>query len=498
MSITLRKYVDIVSGVGGAAAVAARDLIGRLFTSSPLLPTGSFVEMTTAEDVAAYFGTNSPEYARAVFYFGWISPRISRARRISFARFTAVSVAPTITGASAQRSLAALQSITTGSLTLTLGGVTATLSPLDLSTATSFADVATLLQSTIREDEGSQFTSATVTYDAVNSRFNLTGGISGSGDVSVTAGDENDVSGLIGWNVGARFSDGAAAQDVRDAVIASTNASDNFGSFAFVDALTLDQYVDLAEWNAAENIKYQFMVPVAPADAIEYAGSLLPYAGTALTLAPNPAQFPELIPMIQLAAVDYLQREAVTNFMFKQFAVTPSVTDTPTSDEYDAIRVNYMGRTQTAGRTLDFYQRGQLMGPSTAPLDMNVYGNEQWLKDDAAVAIMSLFMGLGRLSGNNRGAGYVISALQQTVDRALRNGVISVDKTLNNLQRVYVTELSGDELAWRQVENLGYWLSAEVVSFVNTSGATEYKILYTLIYSKDDAIRKVEGTHALI
>lgn len=498
MSISFRKYVDIVSGVGAGAAVATRDLIGRLFTSNPLLPTGSFVEMTTLEDVAAYFGVNSEEYARAAFYFGWISPRITRARRISFARWVQADVAPSIVGASAQRSLTALKAITTGTLNLTLGAVTVTLSPISFAAANSFADVATALQTIIRTGAGPQFTGATVTYDAVNQRFNLTGTVSGSGTVSVTTGDSNDVSGLIGWNAGARFSDGATAQNVLDAVIQSANASDNFGSFVFLDDLTLDQIADLAEWNATENVKYQFMVRTLAADAATYAGTLLPYAGTAVTLAPIATEFPEMIPMIQLAATNYTARDAVTNYMYKQFAVTPAVLDTPTSDQLDALRVNYVGRTQTAGRTLDFYQRGTLMGGTTAPVDMNVYGNEQWLKDDAGSEIMTFQLSLGRISANIRGVGYILAALQATIDRALNNGAISVGKTLSNIQRVYVSELSGDELAWRQVQNLGYWVGAEVVEYTGTGGTTEYKIVYTLIYSKDDAVRKVEGTHALI
>jgi hypothetical protein len=35
-------------------------------------------------------------------------------------------------------------------------------------------------------------------------------------------------------------------------------------------------------------------------------------------------------------------------------------------------------------------------------------------------------------------------------------------------------------------------------SYVTVDGRTEWKAVYTLIYSKDDTVRKVEGSHVLI
>ena len=58
--------------------------------------------------------------------------------------------------------------------------------------------------------------------------------------------------------------------------------------------------------------------------------------------------------------------------------------------------------------------------------------------------------------------------------------------------------MTDDELAWHQVQNIGYWVYCEMQQTVTTDGRTEYKAVYTLIYSKDDVVRKVEGTHVLI
>ena len=84
------------------------------------------------------------------------------------------------------------------------------------------------------------------------------------------------------------------------------------------------------------------------------------------------------------------------------------------------------------------------------------------------------------------------------MEQALFNGVISVEKPLTTVQKLYITEITGDDLAWHQVQNAGYWVDAVMQSYVTEDARTEWKCVYTLVYSKDDAIRKVEGSHILI
>jgi hypothetical protein len=202
--------------------------------------------------------------------------------------------------------------------------------------------------------------------------------------------------------------------------------------------------------------------------------------------------------MMILAATDYTRVNAVQNYMYQQFALTPTVTTTAESDRLDGLRVNYYGRTQTAGQQIDFYQRGTLMGLATDPIDMNVYANEQWLKDSAGAEIMTLLLALSEVSANSQGRGEVLTTLQGTIDQALNNGVISIGKALTTIQKLYITNASGSADAWHQVQSIGYWVDCVIQSYVTVDDRTEYKAVYLLIYAKDDAIRKVEGTHTLI
>jgi hypothetical protein len=204
--------------------------------------------------------------------------------------------------------------------------------------------------------------------------------------------------------------------------------------------------------------------------------------------------FDEQIPGALMAATNYSAKNGVINYMYRQVPnVAPKVTTTPLSDFYDKLRVNYYGRTQTAGQQIDFYQRGVVMGGATAPTDMNVHANEQWLKDVCAAALLTAQLSLGRISANRTGRGTIITTLQEPIDAALYNGVISVDKPLKTIQKLYITQMTGDDNAWQQVQGIGYWLDAYMESFVTPDGRTEWQCVYTLIYSKDDAIRRVQG-----
>lgn len=500
MAISISKYVDIVSAIGAAGSVRQRDLIGRIFTDNPRVPADSLVEVTSAADASAYFGSTSEEYLRALSYFSFISKNVTSAQKLQFARWANTAQAPRIYGARLTATLATLTAINAGTLTITAGADTANLTALDLSGAASLAAIATILQTAIRAATGTQFAAATVTYDAAAGAFNFVGSVAEAAPVSVTVtGGVNDIATRIGWNTAAVFSPGVDVTTLTDTLDASADASTNFGSFLFMPTLSTDEILEVAGWNASRNVDFMFCVRCDDANRDALGAALISVGGTALTYAPTAGQWDEQAPMTIMASTDYTRRNSVKNYMFQRFDdLTPKVTTTALSDELDALRINYYGVTQTAGQFIAFYQRGVLGGGASDPADQNVYANEMWFKDAARANVLSLLLSLERISANAQGRGQILGILQDVIDRALFNGVISVEKPLTTVQKLYIGTISGDELAWYQVQNAGYWIDAEMQSYVTTDGRTEWKCVYTLIYSKDDAIRKVEGSHILI
>lgn len=494
MAISFSRYVDITSSVGAGSSVTRRELIGRLFTTSDLLPTNSFVEMDTLTDVGDFFGTTSEEFLRATFYFGFISKNTTSPNRISFARWADVDTAPRITGVSITTLLATFNAITDGAFKITLGGVELAVSGLDFSLSASFADVATTIQTGIRLGTGAVFTNATVTFDAVNSRFVFVGGETGPSTISVAAPDSGtDILGITGWTNLARFSDGVTAETVTGVLTASIEASNNFGSFLFVPTLTDAEILEAATVNDTFNVEFMYCTGVTSTNAEAVSASVLAVSGVAMTLLGVAGEFPEMGPMAVLAATDYDARASVQNYMFQQFNLTPTVLTNADANRFDPLRVNYYGQTQSAGNTLNFYQRGVLTGTISDPLDMNTYANEQWLKSESGAAIMDLLLSTARVPANNEGRGQILTVVTGVVLQAVENGTIGSGRELNDQQRLFIAQITGDPLAFQQVANAGYWLD---VTFRDDGGS--FTAVYTLVYAKDNVVRKVEGTHTLI
>jgi len=518
MAISFKKYINITSGVGGTSNVGQRSLCGRIFSRNNLIPSTSVLEFTSAEDVGTYFGTNSEEYARASNpYFSFISKNITTPQLLSFAYFEKDGSPPIIYGDKSSKSVIPFQFISDGTLSITIGAVNNTISSLDFTSVLTLSDVASIIQTELRATYPSDtmWSACFVTYEPIRGSFNFQGGDQGYAEITVNPIEAfTDISGLLGWvtpignGSGTILSGGSGILTTTDILTASSDVSNNFGSFVFTtdliaNSLTLADLEEAASWNDLQNVMYKFMLPVTPANAAAWSSAFIGYSGTCLTLVPSNVvtEFQEMADMTILAATDYNARNSTQNYMFQtNFTFTPTVTDTPTSNLYDSLRINYWGNTQNAGNIISFYQRGVLTGSQTDPQDSNVYSNEQWFKSAASSALMSVLISLPKVSANEQGISQILATLDSVIQQSLTNGTISVGKPLTNTQILFINSVTGntDGSAWQQVQNIGYWVGAEIEEIVTQSSTTEYRIVYTLVYSKDDVVRQIVGRDILI
>ena len=505
MAISQSRYVLITSGVGGAAAAGRRDLIARLMTTNTKAPTKGVLEFgggaaAALKNVGLHFGTSSAEYAFASKYFGWVSKDARQADKISFARYTPTATAPQLISTQDAPSVATFAEITNGSMKLSMGGVSYELTGLDFSSATSLADVATVIETAVQANTAGEtlWTSATVSF--TNGSFILTGGVNGAAEIVAATDAESGtpIKDLVGWSNAAApiVSVGCAAETLSEALDRIANTSNNFGSFAFVESLTSDQVAEVATWTNAQNVAFLYSQHCTSSNYSDFQSACNGKNGACLTLgvSDDNAQF---MPMAIGACINYSRPAAATNFMFNQFnAEIPTVTDDADADRYDAKKINYLGATQQAGKNIAFYQRGVLQGDIS---DIGVYWNEMWLKDAFATEFMNLLIALKQLPANADGSNTARGVMGAVIEEAKMNGTIQAGKTLNATQKAYITSLTSDEDAWREVQVNGCYLDVKVQEYQNPqSGLTEYKIDYLLIYGKGDSIRKVTGSDILI
>lgn len=488
MAISQTKYIDITSGVGGEATASRRELIGRVISSNSLIPVDKVLELNQSE-AATYFG-DSDEGKIASKYFAFISKSAQQANKISFARYVKTATAPFIRSTKSFSGVSGISSVTDGGFVMTIGGTDSTISSLDFSSVTSLSDVADVIDSALP--------SGTASCSFVNGAFMLVGDTTGNIKMSVSApASGTNILPLIGFDVASNpiISSGGVAETPKACMERTTAMSDNFGSFMFVDSLTDAEKEAVAEWNAGKNVMFIYSVGVDGSTYADTQTALAGQDGTGITYDAHD-DYAEYMPMVLLATTPYnAGRPATKNYMYQQFlADEPSVDNDTLSKLLDGLKINYLGSTSQAGSTIAFYQDGVLQGSIS---DMAVYGNEIWLKDAIKTEFMNLLVGLEQLPANDEGRGLARGSLQSVIDEALVNGVIQAGKTLTNVQRAYITSLTADVDAWRDVENLGYWLDVQISQYVEND-VVKYKVNYLLIYSKGDSIRKVEGTDILI
>lgn len=292
-------------------------------------------------------------------------------------------------------------------------------------------------------------------------------------------------------------------EDPVEALARIDEVDENFGSFCFIGDIGTENIGKVAAWNAAKNYKYLYSVGVRPDNCKEVLRAIKGYRGTVVTL-DKFDQMAEFMPMVLFAATKYDRVNATKVFMFQQFeGEQASVTNTTEAYQYDAFDVdglgttypvNYYGNTQQAGTLVKFYQDGF----NVDGLDTACYCNEVWLKDAILVSLLNMFIAEEKVPANDIGEAMCRQAILIAVDEAIVNGTVTPNKNLTQTQKTYIDRTSGIENAWQDVQRLGYWLGIAVKMRTLAGGRNQYYADYVLIYSKGDAIRKVEGSDILI
>lgn len=501
MPIKSTRYVEITSAVAGAAIIPQRELVGLRFTEDPRVPVGAQVSVVSggADD---YFGASSVEADFAREYFAYISPApASKPKSLKFAAYAPAGRVPRIYGSDQVATLDTLKTVTAGALTVQLGDAPAVLTGINLSTALAYADVASAIQVKLRTAAGAQYTTATVTYNAIEGAFLIAGGAVANAAANVVLVGGSDLAPLLGLSqVGRILSPGTVVQTALEAFKVAEQVSDSFGTASFGSAVGLAEAIELSEYIAGENVKYQIYWSVNASTAAAWSAAFIGTASTGLILNETAGEYKEALPMAIAASVNYNRRNTVVNFMFRspQITLTADVKTDLAANLYDPLRVNYYGQTAMFGQNISFFQRGYLCGPATAPLDMGVHLNEQWLKSLLAANFLNLLLVRGIVPAAQQGRAEGLVIVNEAVNLAKFNGTIIPGKTLTALQKLEIASITGDERAFQQVINQGFWADATIERVTGPSGLLEYVLQYTLIYSANEGVRKVEGSHNLI
>ena len=495
MPISSNRYVNITSSVGGGSAFPTKELLLRLYTTNERVPTGSVLNFSSGElstSLIEYFGSDSAEYKQAAFYFGFISKQGTSPKNIQYARWTNVDTSSRIFGSKAAP-LDELKLYNNAAFNLVIGGVRVFVTGIDFSGELTYAAMAASLQVTLKA-LGGPVASCTVTFDNTRNSFDFNSDLHRDGEISLEAVTPEFLE-SFGWGDKAVLSGGVEGSSVAEMLAHATTINNNYGTYSFTDALSLDSVLESAEFANSRNIEFMYLLPVIPSNRSAISEAISGYASCGMTLATNESliqQYPWLLPAAVTGSLDYNKPAASANFMYQvDDRLTPTVSSDADANLNDAIKVNYYGATQEAGANVNFYQRGVLTGGPSAPKVMGIHANEQWLKAYLKSQFLNMFVAMQQVPADEVGQAIGLSYVDAGVAKALSNGTIATGKILTTTQKNYITQLSGDNEAWQSVQSRGYWYDL-------TINAENNQMDYLLIYSKRDSVDKVEGRHSLI
>jgi hypothetical protein len=510
MAIDLSKIIAITDRTLGSSVTGVTQA-GMFLSLNEIIPFNGtnqqVIRFNDAATVGAFFGTASEEYQAAVKYFKNYDGAISLPPFIHFARYVNSAIAPyTRGGVLVASNLAALQAITTGTLTVNFNSTATNLVAIDLSGATSFSDVAAIVQ--VKLDIA--IPAATVTYDSITDAFTISNNdTSGTSTVTYCLNGTLAAAMKLQQNNGAILSQGSPALSVSDNldnIVAITKNWTPFTNlFDLPDAPDYSYQYDFARWtlanpkylyvlwtleenltilNNTSNIAYGMIdegLATLNADgSITYLANIMPNYGDVSLAA---------FSMGMGASINYTRTNATINFAGKsQVGLLPSATS---NSEYDALTANgfnFYGQFNSSSASYNFTENGSIGGQFKFA---DNFFNQKWLSDNIQNRLAVLIQTISILPNNDTGYTYINDTVNGSMLLGLNNGVIQTGNVFSTSQTATLIQEAGYDIT-SQLTNSGYVI--QVIPATPEERIARAPVLGNAWYTNGGAINKIGFT----
>lgn len=477
MSLPYSAIVSI-SGVVESPDFVTEKKHMLLAVTSPLMPTStSYLEFSGASAVAsfgAYFGTSIPEYTQLQKYFGFLSKSGNAPEKVVVARWYNANTAAFIKGLKVTASVATIAAVTDGSFTISLDGTSTEISGMSFASATSYSDIATVIQTALQTD----FAGATVAFNSTTGGFIVTSATTGatSATAGVSAGSTGtDVSSLLGL-ARAELSQGVTAETYADFCDRVYHANTAGYSITTLATLTTDQITAAVQWlqtttggqtyNTAVRLVFD-VVDKATAKTLSASLEAAGYTGYVICYDPN-AEHINILDCAICATIDYEVANGAINFNFQPATGYTPVTSLGTVVDYQSGQTNTALMDELSGSYLStvysvgfgsqeetYYGYG-LMAGDFGTEDIQV--NESALEQAIQVSILNGMTSLNKIPLRGADARLLVgSLLTAPLEQFKTNGVIARGGVLTNLERASIAQATGDANAADAMAQTGYY-----------------------------------------
>ncbi len=460
-----------VLGAGGSAL----DMVGLMLTTSIRPPVGSVLSFPDADAVEDFFGPGT-EADAATIYFQGFEGASKLPGAMLFAQYNIVAVAAYLRGGDMTGVTLDEIKAVDGAMTITVDSTLITLADVDLSSATSFSNAASILQTALQAGGNPD---ATCVYDSVSNAFVITSPTTGAASTITFAGGVGTADTVLKLTsaTGATLSQGAAAAVPATFMNALIAVNSNWATFTtlFDPDVTPGNTVKMAfaAWNSSKNGRFAYScwdVDVTPAASLPATGSMgylleqLNNSGTALVWTdPAIATWQDAVFLCGAAAsIDFEEVNGRITFAFKgQNGLVATVTDATTANNLGGSPqgtsrgngYNFYGAYGAANQNFIWFQRGFVTGPF-AWLDSFI--NQIWLNNLLQIALLRLFQTVRAISFTPPGYSLVSTALADAIQAGLRFGAFAPG-TITSSQAAQVNAAAGITIS-DTLQAQGYFL----------------------------------------
>lgn len=286
MSLPVNQIVNISLEQSSSGATKRDMSVVAIFTDEQCedfqVASTRYITVSSADDVANLFGTNSRVYKASQALFS-ARPKLKKALIAKYVKAAVTTEAQPskIAGSAVSVTYVSYKPVSDGYFSFTAGGNTINVTGLAFPTVSSLEDVATIISKAIDSATDSQFK---LVFDETGSRFILQS-VESVANTEINLGYVFDNS-LDGTYIGAslnlidgkatiyKSSDSAtqAAESISDALVALQNTYQNWYGLGFANVITDSELVEAHDWTVSADKKIMAYTETREAN-IEYTDS---------------------------------------------------------------------------------------------------------------------------------------------------------------------------------------------------------------------------------
>ncbi len=462
------SYIVQVNVGTMAAGANNLDFHGLVLTKNATLPIGAVYSFADVKGVQEYFGYESDEAKLAAIYFAGYVGASKMPTKLNLSRFADSYYAAWLRGARVTKSVDDLKT-GIGALFLTLSGTEKTFN-VSLTSATTYSDIAMLLQSAIRtagegeddDDDISAFTAATVEYSSAFGAFTIMNGDTGDTSTIAYATGELAVALNLTKDLGAVLSAGTDPVGYAKTMTGITDVDSNWVNFMTAWTPDEDDILGFTQWANDQGVDYLFLYgDTDPNLLLSNSTATIAQAIKDANLAGvagcyGGQEYAAFI-MAIAASIDWNRRNGLVTTAFKsQGGVAANVQTGTNAQNLEAQNMNFMGNFATRNDQFVFNYPGVMFGDAYGYID--TYWSAVWIKNQIQAACMSGLTSVGRVPYTEQGCTIVRAWIMDVVNRGLLNGVISAGVVLSEAQKAQLLTEVGKDVSTQLFAD-GYYLA---------------------------------------